>query len=135
MLRRDDPNHNRTVHIPVLQTPSDNNVCVIKMLLIVALRTGSIRGTTLDEMLKDTAKRSDKTIQWAHGTRPVIAQITAGGGPLLLDEPAAPAQVWATFSTAGVKAGIIAPIAPHDMRRGAARDITQLKSKGRQPRP
>jgi hypothetical protein len=126
MSNRLNPRHNRKVLLHVISGHEGNVVCVIKMLLISAMRLGAIQGT-IEEILAKTAARRDKTLQWAdgRGSSPVLCGFGAAQ-LVIVDKPAMINQLRDTVHKASLLAGILKPIVPHDMRRGSAKDIANL---------
>jgi len=62
------------------QAKAENNVLdPIKFILVLALRTGNLKASSIEEELSDTALRSGKTIQWLHSERPVLAPFSGRG--------------------------------------------------------
>ena len=41
----------------------NSTVCVVRWLLVAALRTGNVHGTRVEEVLRHATARADKTIQ------------------------------------------------------------------------
>jgi hypothetical protein len=102
-------------------------VCVIKILLIVALRFGNVQGTTIQEVLKHTATRHDRTVQWKHPKWPVICRMENSSSPLTLDKPGPAEQLTITLSQIALAAGLLDRVSSHAIRRGAMRDVAYLK--------
>jgi hypothetical protein len=109
-----------------LKDDKDNVVCPIKLLLILALRLGNVHARTIDEVLHLAAQRRDKTIHWVYPERPVLCAFGKIGASIQPDKPAGNHQLTHTMSEAGPKAGFLARIRGHDLRRGAARDTANL---------
>ena len=127
MCGRFDPRHNRKVLLHVIPGHEGNVVCPIKMLLISAMRLGAVQGT-IEEILAKTAARRDKTLQWAdgRGSSPVLCGFETAAHLVIVDKPATVDQLRDTMYYASLRAGILKPIIPHDMRRGSAKDIANL---------
>jgi hypothetical protein len=47
-------------------------MCPIKIILILAHRSGNVHSTTTEEVLNHTKGRADQTVQWRHPDRPVL---------------------------------------------------------------
>jgi len=104
----------------------ENILCLIKMLLIIALRTGTVKSRSIEALIASISAHKDKTVQRAHGKRAVIASIGTSGKCLELEEPADNNQITNSIGRAGQLCGIISPLTSHDMRRGGAKDLMQL---------
>ncbi|KAK0125600.1 hypothetical protein ONS96_009435 [Cadophora gregata f. sp. sojae] len=122
-----NPRKNRKVLLRVLSERQHNFLCPIKMVLVNAMRLGAVQGT-IEQILARTAARNDKTIQWAtgRGRSPVLCGFETAAHLVIIDKPAMVDQVRDTVARAGLLAGILKPIVPHDMRRGAAKDTANL---------
>lgn len=57
-------NEDRHVHIAALQDSKHNSVCPVKLLVILALRTGAVDATSWEELKTQTLRRQDRTVQW-----------------------------------------------------------------------
>jgi hypothetical protein len=55
-----------------IQTPDVNCLCVVKLLLIHALRIEAVDSSTIQDLLTKTRNRRDKTVQWALPDYPVL---------------------------------------------------------------
>ena len=97
----------------------------------MALRTGNVHATTVEELLAHTAARRDQTVQWKHRNRPVCAAFRAHGAKLLVEEPAPSKQLGPILAYAALRAGIYVHVRPHAIRRGAAKDTRTLASQGK----
>jgi len=129
-LTRGNGQDNRTVKLEALNDAANNAICPLKLLLIVALRLGNVQAVTVDEVLRTAAARNDKTIQWVHPRRPVLCAFGPGISRVLADKPANSHQLSHTMAHAAPIAGFLAAsIRSHDLRRGAAQDAANLKTK------
>jgi hypothetical protein len=114
------------VEVTEFENPDDNCVCPLKLLLVHALRTGAVAEKSWDELKRVTKSRWSKKVVWAHPKRPVICAIDAEDGTLHLDQPS-PVSAAADFlEDAGQKAGALARLSPHDIRRGGALEAKLL---------
>lgn len=96
--------------------------------MIHALRVGAVRATSLDQLINDTIKRRDKTVQWLEPDHPVIPAIAIGRRSFLdLTRPARTEQTLSSMHAMALKAGIRPKLTVHDMRRGSIRDIAHLQ--------
>lgn len=125
---RFDPQDNRKVRLAVLPSEADNVICPIKMLLISAFRLGALQGS-MKQVLATTALRRDKTVQWAdgRGRSPVLCGFGTAEHVVLIDRPGMTDQLRDTFYHAGLVAGFLKPLRPHDARRGSAFDLANLR--------
>lgn len=123
----DDPTKSRRVELSALRRPSDNPICAVKCLLILALRTGATISTTLDEILSKAAAHAPKKVVWIRWSRPVLASFATASAGLGIDKPAGTHQAGWTINGAALLAGITQPIIPHDIRRGGIRDLASLQ--------
>lgn len=126
MLIRDVRNDDDIVFLEPLEKESQNVVCAVKLLVILALRFGNVHGTTLQEVLVHTSKRVDRTVQWTHPNRPVLCQMPRGNSMLTLDTPAPSTQLGRSLKEMALVGGVIDPVTSHDIRRGAMRDTAHL---------
>jgi hypothetical protein len=124
---RDILNDDDICYVDALQDASQNAVCVIKLLLIVALRFGHVYGTTINEVLEHTAKRADRTVQWIYPKRPVLCKIPRGSAETTFNEPAPANQLSNTLVEMGLAAGVLDRITSHALRYGAIRDTVHIK--------
>jgi hypothetical protein len=115
------------VLLKYLPDTKDNVICPIKLLLIHALRHGYLNGKFIDEVLSNACMRLDKQIIWKNGQVPVFCAVASFGAFLLLDEPATINQASKFVAQAALLCGLHKPLVAHDLRRGAARDIAQIK--------
>jgi len=125
--KKDLVNDDLVVFINPLEDRSHNAVCVIKVLLIVALRLGMVYGTTIREVLQHAAARHDRMVQWKHPERPVLCQMRKRSGPLALDKPLPAVQLTAFLRQVALVAGVLDRVSSHAVRRGAIRDSAHLK--------
>ena len=123
----DDPTKSRRVELSALRRPSDNPICAVKCLLILALRTGATSSTTIDGILSNAAAHAQGKVVWIHRSRPVLASFPTASAGLEIDKPAGTHQAGWTINAAAILAGITQPITPHDMRRGGVRDLANLR--------
>lgn len=68
-------------------------------------------------------------VQWIKEDRPLFCAFVATNSHLLLDKPAGNHQLTQNISQAGLKAGLLAPLHAHDLRRGSAADTANLDAK------
>lgn len=120
-------NESHVVFIDPLEDASQSVVCVVKMLLIIALRFGRVRYTTIEEVLAHAAERYDGVVEWANPEAPVLCQMARGTSTVAYDKPAHQSQVRNAVQDIALAAGILDKVTSHDIRRGALRDAAYLK--------
>ncbi|KAK4996978.1 hypothetical protein LTR66_003524 [Elasticomyces elasticus] len=119
-------NQDKVVTVEPLESVENNVLCPIKSILIQALRTGHVAETSIDAVLLAALSRPSRTVKWVKGSDPVVPSIKR---PFLdFSTPAATQQVVDTIKAAGLLAGILEPLVSHDIRAGAARDVSKLAS-------
>jgi len=108
---------------------SQSPACAIKLILAMALRQGFSHGSTLDEVLRHTARRADGIIQWTRSDLPVFCQLRKGLSPFLkLEKPAGQEQILHSLREMAHRAGILEDrIDTRALRRGALRDQAYAK--------
>ena len=118
---------NITVYIDPLVQKEQNAICCIKLLLIVALRSGQLDGD-IARVLEETAQRQDRTIQWRFPNRPVLPALATVSRIQRrhFEKPARSLQLSVSFKLLGIAAGALVNLRSHDSRRGALRDIAHL---------
>jgi hypothetical protein len=83
---RDDPRNNRGMPLNCLKDSADNVVCPVKLVLVMALRTGNIKGAnSIEKALQLAIARPSKSIVWSHPERPVISSFQTRGVAILSD--------------------------------------------------
>lgn len=115
------------VFIDPLEDASQSVVCVVKLLLVIALRFGRVRHTTIEEVLAQAAERYDGAVEWANPEAPVLCQIARGTSTIAYDKPAHQSQVRNAVQEIALAAGILDKVTSIDIRRGALRDAAYLK--------
>lgn len=110
-----------------INDPAALLLCPIKAVLNMALRLGNVRDAiTVHDLLTRTAARRDKTVQWKDPYRPVLVAFTGRGAKVVATKPANSKQVCQILSEAALNVGIVGKVRPHDLRRGAAKDIRNI---------
>ena len=116
------------VFVDPLDSQSHHPVCLIKLLMIVALRLGHVHGRTVLDVLKHTAKRHDKTIQWTRPSWPVLCTLQSGTFVQLpVQAPASNLQLNLSTKQIALAAGVLGRVHAHATRYGAIRDAAYLK--------
>lgn len=106
--------------------PAFNCACPIKLLLVHALRHGAVAETSWDELRRNTWARRSKRVIWSHPQRPVLCDM--GGRIMNLDKPSPRRAANAALQETVIESGLLNKIIPHDLRRGAARELAALDS-------
>lgn len=97
----------------------------IKLLIIMALRTGNVAETTYDALLATTRQRKNRTIEWKDPKLPIIRRISASA---LSDMPTGVATLRRTLQIASHAAGMLQTPLTGDIRRGAAFETSEACS-------
>ncbi|KFY24325.1 hypothetical protein V493_05304 [Pseudogymnoascus sp. VKM F-4281 (FW-2241)] len=125
-FKKRNQQENRTVILHCLG--SENVMCPIKLLLILALRSGNIdAAVSIEQVIAKAQSRRDRKVIWKNPLQPVVCAITPQGAALQLNKPAHRTQISRNIADGGLLAGVLAPLTSHDLRRGAARDIANMK--------
>jgi hypothetical protein len=103
-------------------------MCPIRLLLILALRTGQTVAASIDEVLITAASRRDRTIHWRNGKGPVLGCLRQEAR-IHHERPGLVNQVNKTLLIAGRLVGISARLRPHDLLRGATRDLMKVQDR------
>ena len=119
-------NDDDIIYVDPLKDTEKNVTCVIKHIMIIALRFGHVFGTTITEVLDHTARRADKTVQWTHPEWPVICAMDRGV-ELPVQKPALYGQLSRTTKLMALAAGILGRSTSHAFRHGALRDSAYLE--------
>jgi hypothetical protein len=108
--------------------PDKFNACdSIKLLLVMALRTGNVAETSIDDLLETTRKRKNRTVVWRDGTLPVLK--AASNSHLLdLNAPAPEKQTCRILQQSSSLVGLLKTPGTHDIRRGVAFETSLLPS-------
>ena len=125
-IHRDSANVQHTVKLKLLS--NEFNSCdAIKLLIVMALRTGNVDETSIEALLNSTRQRRNKTIMWKDGSLPVLKAANAGHA-LKLDVAAPESQLRRVLQQAAALVGVLAVPGTHDMRRGTAFEMHNLPS-------
>jgi hypothetical protein len=113
------------------QLPNDNASVVdpVKLCIAYALRIGAVEEKSWPELLDAVRSRPSKRVLWAKPTSPVFCAITRSN-QLDMSRPANVQQNQRFLTHAAGLIGMLNAPVPHDIRRGAARDVYSLKSNG-----
>ncbi|CAN9090859.1 unnamed protein product [Alternaria alternata] len=123
---KDSANVQHTVKLKLLS--NEFNSCdAIKLLIVMALRTGNVDETSIEALLNSTRQRRNKTIMWKDGSLPVLKAADPGHA-LKLDVAAPESQLRRVLQQAAALVGVLAVPGTHDMRRGTAFEMHNLPS-------
>jgi hypothetical protein len=121
---RDNSDVALTVQLHVL--PDVYNVCdPIKLILIMALRTGNVAETSITTLLETTRRRKNRTIAWVDAKRPIVCSADAGHA-LYTDRPAPESQLRRFLQRSSELVGMLNRPGCHDIRRGAAFEMNEI---------
>ncbi|KAK7924686.1 hypothetical protein PG985_006740 [Apiospora marii] len=105
------------VFIDPMDDVKHNAVCVIKMLLVVALRLGRVKYDTIEQVLAHASERHDGVIQWTDPEAPVLSTMSGGGALRDVANFETPLRGAADPTTA-----VVAHHGPHAFRNGVTQD-------------
>ena len=109
-----------------LESSPQNVICVVKLLLVQALRLGVTRCNTLQDVLAGAAARADRMIVWDFPNRPVLPAI-ANGIHLDLDQPAMASQMNRNLQHLELAARVLDCNSSNRFLYHAFRDTARLK--------
>ena len=95
-------------------------------MIILALRTGAVSGTSLNEVLVAARSRNNRRIIWSHPEWPVISKIHGTGRELSVGLSAGVNQMRGNLQFAANAASLLHDLRPHDIRHGSALDFSSL---------
>ncbi|KAF4631385.1 hypothetical protein G7Y89_g6747 [Cudoniella acicularis] len=125
--KKHNPHSNRNPKLYCQKDTASNLMCPIKLILILALRSGNIAGAeSIEKALELARARKSKTIVWAHPERPLACAFVKRGVALLPEKVAHRNQISVTLAEGGMVAGVIASLTSRALRYGAARDVANL---------
>src|SRR4051812_39567494 len=78
-INRLDPHRWFYIYRNALPDTVDNVICPVRLLLTLALRTGNVEYTTVEDIIREARLRPDKTVQWVCKERPVLCAIKRYG--------------------------------------------------------
>lgn len=113
----------------MLQGKAANILCPVKLIMVMALRTGTVQDVTIEGVVRPAQARRDKFVVWTQSgrDRPLLPKFNKGHTTIIPEEPAVPRQLRRTLEQASDLAGLIKVAKPHDLRRGAARDVVYTR--------
>ena len=123
---KDDLSMARTHEFYSDSEPDHLIVCPILWLLVLALRTGAVAQTSYHDLCRDIKRTENKLFIWATPERPVLLAFGVAGCQLDMTKPASSRQIEEILRRGAESIGMLATPVPHDLRRGAVRDIAYL---------
>ncbi|KAI4647927.1 hypothetical protein J4E93_004338 [Alternaria ventricosa] len=123
---KDSSNIAHSIKLELL--PPQFNVCdPIKLLVVMALRSGNVAETSIESLLATTRARRNKTMLWKDPTLPILRASNAGHA-LTYDSPAPESQLRTVLQRASSLGGLLTTPGTHDIRRGVAFEAHHLPS-------
>lgn len=103
-------------------------MCPVKLLVVLALRSGNTDGTTFRDVISMATARTDKRIQWKFPDRPVACAVKGAGiaWSKLATKQRANRALQKALAAMGLDGTVT--LSPHQTRYGAATDLTLTKS-------
>ncbi|KAE8869679.1 hypothetical protein PTNB29_00023 [Pyrenophora teres f. teres] len=124
--KKDSSNVEHRVRIRMLSN-TFNASDTIKLILVMALRTGNVEENTIEDLIATTKKRRGRSVVWKDPTLPLLAKATTGH-VLKLSEPATTTQGQTIFRKATDLLGVLNVCGTHDIRRGVASETHTLSA-------
>ena len=109
-----------------LEEDEDSMICPVRLLLVLAMRSGNVHGTTLQEVLTTAQSQKDHRIRWRNPELPIFAQRDNAKSALVNTKPAGYNHVRQMLRKATEIPGCSHLIRPHDLRGGAAMDLVTV---------
>jgi hypothetical protein len=109
-----------------LENLAHNAVCVIKLLLVIALRFGRVKHTTIDEVLAAAAARPDGLVEWSTPNAPVLCFAPGLNKVANIEKPIEARHINDNLQAMAQTVGLLTEVTSHDIRRGALRDVAHL---------
>ncbi|KAH8730764.1 hypothetical protein GQ44DRAFT_822924 [Phaeosphaeriaceae sp. PMI808] len=100
-----------------------NVMCAVKLVLILALRSGNTYGSTIDAVLEHTSAREDRIIQWRFPDRPVLCGSSSTSHVLDWNKLALRGRATRALDRANDILGSNSRVSLHNLRFGAAEDL------------
>ncbi|KAF4950425.1 hypothetical protein FSARC_13205 [Fusarium sarcochroum] len=120
--QKQDPNVVTAHEFKELVTPSDSCLCLIKWLLVWALRTGAVQATSWAELRQQIA--TQHAVKWTRPDKPVICAGALNDPVALAYDVPAPAAVLSRKVRAVCESTpALGRVKAYDLRRGAAFEV------------
>ncbi|MCJ1260170.1 hypothetical protein MMC22_000029 [Lobaria immixta] len=128
---KDTQNQDFTLYLRPVTNMEYVHVWPLALLMIHALRHGLVEGTTLDQILEQTALAADQKVKWLFSSRPVLTAFLATPSQkdcfeVKLDKPARIGQLQRNLQEIGLVANLLVPTTLHALRHEAAADVAHL---------
>ena len=112
----------------------DNFIDPIISVLLLALRSGNVANAKdIRDTLTQAARRKDQRIIWRDNTLPILAALEGAGRSVKFNQPANSNQLREFLLPLSVRAGVLAIIKPHDLRRGGVTEHVNAGSTSKEP--
>ena len=105
---------------------SRNIIDPVRLLLIYALRLGVVAATSWRNILQQTITSPGGNVQWTTPSSPVLFGLASRSTRVVLTRAAPTNQQLRILRDAANLIGMIVPPITHDLRRGAAKDLSAL---------
>ncbi|KAK6002407.1 hypothetical protein QM012_002045 [Aureobasidium pullulans] len=126
--KKHDPCRNHVIAIQSSLDPKLNTTDPIKLVLLLGLRTGALQARSIQEVINTALTKQDGLVQWAQPEWPLHPAFESNASAVISSSPTTGSQLGHTLNEAAKLTGINEPLIPHDIRRGAARDMYRLPS-------
>jgi hypothetical protein len=105
-------------------------LCPIKIILIIAMRSGNVRFQTMDQLLLHTSARHDKLVQWSFPDRPVLCAMSGRLSQTVDYDSLAPKQRGNRAMVHALEImGVTDHASSHATRFGVASDLSKIPFK------
>lgn len=123
--QRDDPKKSPKVRLDMLLGKAANILCPIKLIVAMAMRTGALEDRTVEDVIGRAHSRPDRCVVWTPSRRedPLLPAFASRGNAISPKTPAPAKQLILSLQQASDLAGLLKQAKPHDLRRGAVRDV------------
>lgn len=123
---KDDASKNHKVQLQSLTGSDGFIMCPVTWLIVLALRTGAVEQTSIEDLQSATDATYNKTIIWQFPERPVVCAFRAFGCMLDLEQPATNIQLLKSLRQGCDLIGMLQSVVTHDLRRGAAAELAHM---------
>ncbi|SMY23111.1 unnamed protein product [Zymoseptoria tritici ST99CH_1A5] len=110
-------------YVDPMDSAENNSTCLVKLLVVTALRHGRVSSTTIEDLLAQAAQRTDGKVIWKYPKQPVLFAMGGSGKPLRYDAPVDLAVMRSALRAIATNAGVVDAhtIQLYDIRRGMIR--------------
>ncbi|SMY23104.1 unnamed protein product [Zymoseptoria tritici ST99CH_1A5] len=106
-----------------MDSAENNSTCLVKLLVVTALRHGRVSSTTIEDLLAQAAQRTDGKVIWKHPKQPVLFALGRNPSSIPYDKPVDDNFIRSSLSKIAFNARIPARLIPRDIQAGAVRDM------------